>query len=218
LKPYTGTALRNILIVGACAFVVTATAPAQTAVRMDTPEVRLAGASFSDGMSLMNSIKDVESPTSRAYLYRRLAAWLWQNAGDDPSLRQAAFDASTRGLSDIHAHERQIPSAPAWALYSELLDIARQHNPAEAERLERAHPLRAKLDKTQQEKASGDAARGRGGQGRQPHLAAEGCGGGAVQLVSLPAGRRDHEDVPVPRAERLRRRGIAGRDLPSQRD
>lgn len=156
MKPYTGTALRNILIVCANAFVVMTTAPAQTAVRTDTPEARIASASFSDGISLMNSIKDVESPTARAYLYRGLAAWLWKNAGDDPSLRQAAFDASTRGLSDIHAHERQIPPAPAWALYSELLDIARQHNPAEAERLERAHPLRARLDKTLQEKTSGE--------------------------------------------------------------
>ncbi|MET0650509.1 MAG: hypothetical protein ABW208_28195 [Pyrinomonadaceae bacterium] len=158
MKPYTGTALRNILIV--CACVVTVTAPAQTAVRTDaaagTTEVRPAGASFADGVSLLNSIKDVESPTARAYLYRRLAAWLWRNAGDDPSLRQAAFDASARGLSDIHAHEREIPPTPAWALYGELLDIARQHNPSEAERLERAHPLRAKLDKTQQEKAGGE--------------------------------------------------------------
>jgi hypothetical protein len=111
---------------------------------------------LADGVSLLNSIKDVESPTARAYLYGRLAAWLWRNSGNDPSLRQAAFDVSARGLSDIQAHEREIPQAPAWTLYGELLDIARRHNPGEAERLEQAHPLRSRLDKTQRDKAGGE--------------------------------------------------------------
>jgi hypothetical protein len=154
MKLYAGTALRNLLVVCACACV----ASAQTTARAGTgtPEVRGAKVSFADGVSLMNSVKDVESPAARAYLYARLAAWLWRNAGDDPSVRQAAFDASARGLSEIHAHEGEIPPVPAWALYEEMLGIARRHNPEEAERLERANPLQSKLDKTQRDKVGGE--------------------------------------------------------------
>lgn len=154
MKLYTRTAFRNLLLVCACACV----APAQTTARAgtSTPEVRAAKVSFADGVSLLNSIKDVESPAARAYLYARLAAWLWRNAGDDPSVRQAAFDASARGLSEIHAHEREIPPAPAWAFYEEMLGIARKHNPEEAARLERANPLQSKLDKTQGDRAGGE--------------------------------------------------------------
>lgn len=88
MKLYTRTAFRNLLLVCACACV----ASAQTTARAgtSTPEVRAAKVSFADGVSLLNSIKDVESPAARAYLYARLAAWLWRNAGDDPSVRQAA--------------------------------------------------------------------------------------------------------------------------------
>jgi len=96
----------------------------------------------------MNSIEEVESPTSRAYPYRRLATWLWGNAADDPSVRQCAFDAAAHGLADIHAHEREIPPVAAWVSYGQMLDIARRHNPEDAGRLERVYPLRLMLDQT----------------------------------------------------------------------
>jgi hypothetical protein len=155
MKPCVRAAFRNFLLVCVCACAAT-TARAQTAARPVEPEAQAAKASLSDGLSLLNAVKEVESPTARAYLYRRVAAWLWVNAGDDPSLRQAAFDAAARGLSDIHAHEREIPPALAWTCYGELLRIAREHNPPEAERLKQAYPLQSMLTQTKQDKAGGE--------------------------------------------------------------
>jgi hypothetical protein len=103
-------------------------------------------------------------------------------------VRQVAFDASARGLSEIHAHEGEIPPVPAWALYEEMLGIARRHNPEEAERLERANPLQSRLDKTQRDKVGGEL-----------HTALSKLDGAAApaQAVERAASLIGSGDVPV---------------------
>jgi len=60
MKPYTLTAVRNILIFCACACFMTATTTAQTAGGAGTADgaqaPQVAKASYADGVSLMNSI------------------------------------------------------------------------------------------------------------------------------------------------------------------
>jgi len=187
MKLHTGTVFGRLLILCACAWL-SAPALAQTAFGAPTPERRAAGASLADGMSLMNSIKEVGSPAARAYLYSRLAAWLWREAGDDPSLRQAAFDASARGLSDLHAHQLEIPPAPARMFYDEMLGIVRQHRPEEAERLERSYPLQSKVTKTRQEAAGGEL---------HEALSELGPGGSSAQALERALSLISSGDVPV---------------------
>ncbi len=112
--------------------------------------------SVADGQGLLSAIKDVESPAFRAYLYSQVASWLWRNAGDDQNLRLSAVEAATRGISDLQEHEREIPPAPAFMFYEEFLGIVRKHSPSEAARLEKAHPLQLKVNRAEQEKASGE--------------------------------------------------------------
>jgi hypothetical protein len=70
-------------------------------------------------------------------------------------LRRAAVDAAALGVSDIQRHEREIPPAPAGVFYENLLNIVRRHSPGEAARLERAHPLQARLSRSEPDKAGG---------------------------------------------------------------
>jgi hypothetical protein len=97
--------------------------------------VEPARVSFTDGLSVVNRIKGVESPAFRAYLYARVAAWLAQSAGKDQALARLAVDAASAGVSDIHAHEGEIPPVPAVGFYTALLDVVRRQSPEEAERL-----------------------------------------------------------------------------------
>lgn len=139
-------------------------------------------ASAADGQGLLSTIKDVESPAFRAYLYTQVASWLWRGAGDDPALRLSAVEAAARGLADLHEHEREIPPAPAYGFYEELLGIVRRHSAAEAARLERAYPLQMKVNRTEQEKAGGrlHAAIGKL---NDPRTAAEGLAE-AIKLIN----------------------------------
>lgn len=56
-----------------------------------------------------------------------------------------------RSIQDLCEHEREVPAAPAGLFYRELLNVLRQHNPEEAERLRQTRVL-------QQELAAGEAA------------------------------------------------------------
>ncbi len=118
-------------------------------------EPNAARVSIEDGLSLLEKIKEVESPTFRAYLNTNVAVWLWQSAGEDETLRRAAVDAAARGVADLQRHEHEIPPAPANVFYEKLLNLVRRHSPEEAAKLEHAHPLRAKLNRSEQEKAGG---------------------------------------------------------------
>jgi hypothetical protein len=113
-------------------------------------------ASLADGLSLTNDIKEVESPVFRAYLYARVAKWLSQSAGDDANLQRAAMDASARGISDIHEHEREIPPGPAFDAYNELLSVVRKYDAEEAGKLERDYPLRLTANASEGDKAVRD--------------------------------------------------------------
>lgn len=164
-------------------------------------------ASAADGQGLLSTIKDVESPAFRAYLYAQVAAWLWRGAGDDPALRLSAVEAAARGIADLHEHEREIPPVPAYAFYEELLGIVRRHSASEAARLESAYPLRMKVSRTEQEKAGGrlHAALGKL---NDPRTAAEGLeqalrliNSGTVPITSLHGelvylGTRDSAALP----------------------
>jgi hypothetical protein len=114
-------------------------------------------ASAVDGGALVRRIKTVDSPAFRAYLYARVAAWLWQvgqTAGSDPSLRLAAVEAASAGVVDLHQHERRVPPVPAGRFYAGFLNLLRQHNPEEAERLRREYPLQVNLNVTDEDRAA----------------------------------------------------------------
>lgn len=124
--------------------------PAQSRLALGT------GASSSEGMELAETIREVDSPAFRAYLYSRVARWLWQSAGDNTALRESASHVSVRAIADIHLHESEIAPAPASEFYEELLGIVRQHSPAEASRVERMYPLASRVNRAAQVKAGAD--------------------------------------------------------------
>jgi hypothetical protein len=107
----------------------------------------------SDASSLLDQIKEVRSPAFRAYLYSNAASRLWRGAGEDQELRRAARDAGEAGVIDIHGHQTEIPAPAAASFYDTALDIVRRQDPAEAARLEKAYPLRARESRSEEERA-----------------------------------------------------------------
>lgn len=110
--------------------------------------------SLSDAAGLLVRVKALDSPTSRVYLYARVAAWLAQGAGEDQEVRRAAFEAAAAGLSDLHRHQDEIPPAPASMLYSRLLAVASKSDPQKSEELKRTFPLRRVAEATEEDKAA----------------------------------------------------------------
>jgi hypothetical protein len=155
MKPFPHPALRRLLLTCVWACLVAAPCFARQApAAVLAPPAEAAKVSAAEAQSLLNRIKEVDSPTSRGFLYARVAAWLWRAAGDDAAVRQLAAEFAARGVSDIHAHEERIPRTPAAACYNDLLAIVRRHSAEEAERLERAYPLRSLLNPSREEKAA----------------------------------------------------------------
>jgi hypothetical protein len=116
-------------------------------------EAAAARVSLADAAGLLEKIRAVESPTSRAYLYSRVADWLGRHAGEDPAVRRAAVDAAADAVADLHQHEREIPPAPSHMLYQKLLGVVSKHDPAKAEELKRAFPLRREAELTDADKS-----------------------------------------------------------------
>ena len=157
MKPFPRAALRRHLLTCVWACLVAAPCFArQTRASVLQPPAEAAKVSAAEAQSLLNRIKEVDSPTSRGFLYTRVAAWLWRAAGDDATARQLAVEVAARGISDVHAHQDRIPRNPAIACYNDLLAVVRGHSAEEAERLERAYPLRSLLNLSREEKAGAE--------------------------------------------------------------
>lgn len=110
--------------------------------------------SLSEGLNLVQPIKEVESPAFRAYLYAKTVTWLWGSMAKEPAARRAIVDAAVAGISDMHEHQGEIPLAPASRLYAEMLGVVRQHNAEEATRVEQAYPLTFNIEQTEEDKAA----------------------------------------------------------------
>jgi hypothetical protein len=106
-----------------------------------------------DASGLTARVKSVESSAFRAYLNTHLATWLWQSADKSLPLRQLAVETSVAGLNDLWEHEREIPAASAGFFYREMLNVIRQNNPEEAERLKQSKVLRREVEATDSDKA-----------------------------------------------------------------
>lgn len=111
--------------------------------------------SVADGLSLTSRIKEVESPTFRAYLYSRVSSWIWQGSGQDEMLQRVAVDASVAGIADIHKHYDEIPHVVADGFYTQLLGIVHNYNPQEAARLRRSFPLAQDESVAEEARANG---------------------------------------------------------------
>lgn len=148
--------LNRIFLTACLACIMLAPCHAQKAAPAPKPAEEAAAprASLADSAGLLARIKALESPTSRAYLYARVAAWLSQGAGEDAEVRRAAFEAAAAGVADLHRHEREVPPAPASMLYARLLAVASRHDPLRAEELKRAFPLRLAAEATEEGKAA----------------------------------------------------------------
>lgn len=140
----------------ACLLLITPCHAQKRAASTPAAEKKMAAAfvSLSDEADLLVRIKALDSPTSRVYLYARVAAWLAQSEGEDLEVRHAAFEAAAAGLSDLHRYQNEIPPAPASMLYSRLMAVASKSDPQKSEELKRAFPLRSEAEATEADKAA----------------------------------------------------------------
>lgn len=149
------TAFRNATILLVCSSICFLTTPClaqktQPSKKRIVTE-KVASVSLIDGQELVNKIKELQIPATRAFFYSQVATWLWRSA-DNPELRRVANDAAITGIADIYEHRSHIPSATIAFFHSDLLRVVRQHNPDEAFRVEQKFPLQTTL--TEERKAS----------------------------------------------------------------
>ncbi|HEX6182744.1 MAG TPA: hypothetical protein VFZ44_02455 [Pyrinomonadaceae bacterium] len=148
--------LTRIVLTAGVACLLLAPCHAQKAQTSPKPADETASARLStaDASSLLTRIKALDSPTSRVYLYSRVASWLSQNVGDDQDVRRVALEAASAGVSDLHRYESEVPPAPAAMLYARLLAVVSKHDPQKAEEMKRAFPLRREVEETEGDKAN----------------------------------------------------------------
>jgi len=134
-------------------------------------------------------VKSVESSAFRAYLNSHLATWLWRSADKSVPLRQIAVDTSVAGLNDLYEHEREIPAAPAALFYREMLNVVRQNNPEEAERLRQSKVLQAEGEANEAARAGASLPSALTSPGK-PQTAPGGVGQAPKAIASGQIGRR----------------------------
>lgn len=92
-----------------------------------------------DASALVNRIKEVESPTFRAYLYAHASAFLLDRAGKDALLKRAAADTAAAGLSDLEKNFDAVPGLTARTFAQEMLGVVSKLSAEESGRLRREH-------------------------------------------------------------------------------